>query len=61
MKQYDCVKLKVDIKEYKKGSIGIIVELFENKSAYLEMIDNGGNTIGMLYDVPLSVIEVNKK
>ncbi len=61
MKQYDCVKLKVDINEYKKGAIGIIVELFDNKSAYLEMIDNSGDTIGMLYDVPLSAIEADNE
>ena len=60
MKQYDKVVLTQDIENYKKGSVGIIVELFDNKLAYLEILDDDGDTIGMLYDVPLSMIKVVK-
>ena len=60
MKQYDKVVLTQGIENYKKGTVGIIVELFDNKIAYLEILDNDGDTIDMLYDVPLSMIEVVK-
>ena len=60
MKQYDKVVLTQGIENYKKGTVGIIVELFDNKIAYLEILDNDGDTIDMLFDVPLSMIEVVK-
>jgi hypothetical protein len=60
MKQYDEVVLTQDIEKYKKGTVGIIVELFDNKVAYLEILDDDGDTIGMLYDIPLSMIKMVK-
>ena len=60
MKKYDKVVLTKDIENYKKGTVGIIVELFDNKIAYLEILDDDGDTIDMLYDVPLSMIKVVK-
>lgn len=39
MKLYDKVKLKENIKNYNKGSIGIIVEIYNN-TVYLEMLDS---------------------
>ena len=60
MKQNDKVVLTQDIENYKKGTAGIIVELFDNKIAYLEILDNDGDTTSMLYDVPLSMIKVVK-
>ena len=60
MKQNDKVVLTQDIENYKKGTALIIVELFDNKIAYLEVLDDDGNTTSMLYDVPLSMIEVVK-
>lgn len=58
MKLYDKVKLKEDFKDYKIGTTAIIVEIFENKMAYLEILDVEEDTIGMLYDVPLSILEI---
>lgn len=58
MKLYDKVKLKKDYKGYKAGTIGIIVEIFGNGLVYLEILDNDGDTIGMLYDVPLLLIDI---
>ncbi len=57
MTAYDKVRLKEDIGEYRKGAFGIIVELYEQQYAYLEMIDENGKTIGMLYDVSVSLLE----
>lgn len=57
MTAYDKVRPKEDIGGYRKGSFGIIVELYEQQYAYLEMIDENGKTIGMLYDVPVSLLE----
>ncbi len=36
MKLYDKIKLKCDIKGYKKGSIGIIVEIYANNLVCLK-------------------------
>ena len=58
MKLYDKVKLKENFKDYQKGTLGIIVEIFDNSFAYLEMIDDDGDTVGMLYDVPLSLVDI---
>lgn len=58
MKLYDKVKLKEDFKDYKIGTTAIIVEIFENKMAYLEILDVEEDTIGMLYCVPLSILEI---
>ncbi len=57
MTAYDKVRLKEDIGGYRKGAFGIIAELYEQQYAYLEMIDENGKTIGMLYDVPVSLLE----
>ncbi len=57
MTAYDKVRLKEDIGGYRKGAFGIIAELYEQQYAYLEMIDENGDTIGMLYDVPVSLLE----
>lgn len=55
---YDKVRLKEDIGGYRKGAFGIIVELYEQRYAYLEMIDENGETIKMLYDVPVSSLKM---
>ncbi len=57
MTAYDKVRLKEDIGGYRKRAFGIIAELYEQQYAYLEMIDENGKTIGMLYDVPVSSLE----
>lgn len=54
---YKKVKLIKDFKKYKKGTVGIIVEIYENNLVYLEILDDDGDTIGMLYDVPLESLE----
>ncbi len=58
MKQYDKVVLTQEIENYKKGTIGIIVEIFDNKVVYLEILDDDGDTTSMFYDVPLSMMKV---
>ncbi len=60
MKKYDKIILKEDIGGYKKGTKGIIVELFDNSFAYIEVLDENEDTIGMLYDVPVSQIKTDK-
>lgn len=59
MKLYDKVKLKENFKDYKKGTLGIIVEIYDNSFVCLEILDNDSDTIGMLYDVPLTLIELH--
>ncbi len=56
MKLYDKVILTEEFDNYKAGTEGIIVELYDDL-AYLEMIDSDGNTLGGIYDVPLSILE----
>lgn len=56
MKLYDKVILTEEFDDYKAGTEGIIVELYDDL-AYLEMIDSNGNTLGVIYDVPLSILE----
>ena len=60
MKLYDIVELKEQFNNYPKGTIGVIVEIFENTNAYLEIVDDDGNTIDVTYDVPLSILEKKK-
>ncbi len=60
MKQYDRIILKEDVNGYKKGMKGIIVELFDNSFAYIEVLDENEDTIGMLYDIPISLLKVDK-
>lgn len=57
MKLYDVVQLGKQFNNYPKGTTGVIVEIFENKDAYLEIIDDDGNTIDVIYDVPLAILE----
>lgn len=56
MKLYDKVILTEKFDNYKVGTKGIIVELYDDL-AYLEMIDSDGNTLSVIYDVPLSILE----
>ena len=56
MKLYDKVILTEEFDDYKVGTEGIVVELYDDL-AYLEMIDSDGNTLGVIYDVPLSILE----
>lgn len=56
MKLYDKVILTEEFDNYKAGTNGIIVELYDDL-AYLEMIDSDGNTLSVIYDVPLSILE----
>lgn len=51
------VQLKEQFNNYPKGTTGIIVEIFENTNVYLEIVDDAGNTIDVIYDVPLSILE----
>lgn len=57
MKLYDMVQLKEQFNNYPKGTTGVIVEIFENTDAYLEIVNDAGNTIDVIYDVPLSILE----
>lgn len=57
MNLYDMVQLKEQFNNYPKGTTGIIVEIFENTNVYLEIVDDAGNTIDVIYDVPLSILE----
>lgn len=57
MKLYDKVILTKEFDNYKVGTEGIIVELYDDDLAYLEMIDSDCNTLGVIYDVPLSILE----
>lgn len=56
MKLYDKVILTEEFDNYKVGTKGIIVELYDDL-AYLEMIDSDGNTLSVIYDVSLSILE----
>lgn len=60
MKLYDVVQLKEQFNNYPKGTNGVIVEIFENTDAYLEIVDDAGNTKDVIYDVPLSILEKKK-
>ncbi len=51
------VQLKEQFNNYPKGTTGIIVEIFENTNVYLEIVDDAGNTIDVIYDVSLSILE----
>lgn len=60
MKLYDMVQLKEQFNNYPKGTTDVIVEIFENTDAYLEIVNDAGNTIDVIYDVPLSILEEKK-
>lgn len=60
MKLYDTVKLTKQFNNYPKGTNGVIIEIFENIDAHLEIIDKEGNTIDVIYDVPLAILEKKK-
>lgn len=51
------VQLKEQFNNYPKGTTGIIVEIFENTNVYLKIVDDAGNTIDVIYDVSLSILE----
>lgn len=57
MKLYEEVTLTKNIDNYEIGSIGIIIELYDDY-AYLEMFDKAGNTLGVIYDVPLNHFKI---
>lgn len=57
MKLYDEVQLLKDYGNIKKGSKGIIVELFDDKDAFIELIDKNGVTYNTLSCVSLSDIK----
>lgn len=60
MKLYDTVVFKEKIEEYDKGTIGIIIEIYNNKTCYIEVLDSDGDSIDVLYDVPIDKIEIKK-
>lgn len=60
MKLYDVVQLKEQFNNYPKGTTSVIVEIFENTDAYLEIVDAAGNTKDVIYNVPLSILEKKK-
>lgn len=60
MKLYDMVQLTEQFNNYPKGTTGVIVEIFKNSDAYLEIVDNDGNTVDVIYDVPLAILEKKK-
>ncbi len=57
MKQYDAVELIEKIDNYSVGTIGIIIEIYDNNICYLEILDQEGDTIDVLYDVPLCKVK----
>lgn len=56
MKLYDTVKLTEKFAEFDVGTAGVIIELYDNKICYLEIFDDG-DTIGVIYDVPVSILK----
>lgn len=60
MELYDTVQLTKQFNNCPKGTTGVIVEIFNNTDAYLEIVDDDGNTTDVLYDVPLSILEKKK-
>ena len=56
----DRIIRELTINNYPKGTTGVIVEIFENTDAYLEIVDDAGNTIDVIYDVPLSILKKKK-
>lgn len=59
MKLYDTVKLTEKFAEFDVGPAGVIIELYDNKICYLEIFDDDGDgdTIGVIYDVPVSILK----
>lgn len=60
MNLYDKVILIEEFDNYKVESKGIIVELYDDL-AHVEIIDLDGNTLGVIYDVPLSILKFQNK
>lgn len=60
MNVYDKVILIEEFDNYKVGSKRIIVELYDDL-AHVEIIDLDGNTLGVIYDVPLSILKFQNK
>lgn len=60
MNLYDKVILIEEFDNYKAGFKGIIVELYDDL-AHVEIIDLDGNTLGVIYDVPLSILKFQNK
>lgn len=59
MKLYDSVELTEKIDEYNIGTVGTIIELYDNMVCYVELFNEAGDTIGVLYDVPLSKLKLS--
>lgn len=57
MDLYTRVKLKENFKNHNKGTMGIIIEIYENAVAYLEILDDKGDTVEIIYDVPPELLE----
>ena len=57
MKLYDMVRLTEQFNGYPRGTKGVIVDIFENADAYLEIVDEDGNAIDVIYDVPLAILK----
>lgn len=57
MELYTRIKLKENFKKHNKGTIGIVIEIYENTVAYLEILDDKGDTVEILYDVSLELLE----
>lgn len=57
MELYTRVKLKENFKNHNKGTIGIVIEIYENSVAYLEILDDKGDTVEIIYDVPPELLE----
>ena len=57
LKLYDNVKLKEQINDYPAGTLGIVIEIYNDKMCYVEILDDEGDTIDVLYDVPIEKLE----
>lgn len=57
MKELDVVRLIEDHKEIKKGTMGTIVLLYDDKNCEVEFFDEAGDTIDVLL-TPLKKLEL---
>ncbi len=57
MELYTRVKLKENFKNHNKGTIGIVIEIYENAVAYLEILNDKGDTVEIIFNVPLELLE----
>lgn len=56
MKELDIVKLTKNYKDIKAGTIGTIVNEYENSVYKVEFVDKNGQTIGVV-TTPLTLLE----